>query len=155
MTKVSTRCIIVSMSFLKTIEPNQNRKLTAKQEKFLDTLGGEAKGDLKEALRLAGYEDTSYYAVVKALKEQIVDVANTILAHSAPKAAQSLVEVLESDRPIPQASVKLQAAQTLLDRVGVSKKEHLNINHNVTGGIFLLPNKKEVVLEGEYTDDDS
>ena len=155
MTKVSTRCIIVSMSFLKTIEPNQNRKLTAKQEKFLDTLGGEAKGDLKEALRLAGYEDTSYYAVVKALREQIVDVANTILAHSAPKAAQSLVEVLESDRPIPQASVKLQAAQTLLDRVGVSKKEHLNINHNVTGGIFLLPNKKEVVLEGEYTDDDS
>ena len=155
MTKVSTRCIIVSMSFLKTIEPNQNRKLTAKQEKFLDTLGGEAKGDLKEALRLAGYEETSYYAVVKALKEQIVDVANTILAHSAPKAAQSLVEVLESDRPIPQASVKLPAAQTLLDRVGVSKKEHLNINHNVTGGIFLLPNKKEVVLEGEYTDDDS
>ena len=155
MTKVSTRCIIVSMSFLKTIEPNQNRKLTAKQEKFLDTLGGEAKGDLKEALRLAGYEDTSYYAVVKSLREQIVDVANTILAHSAPKAAQSLVEVLESDRPIPQASVKLQAAQTLLDRVGVSKKEHLNINHNVTGGIFLLPNKKEVVLEGEYTDDDS
>jgi len=152
---VSTRCIIVSMSFLKTIEPNQNRKLTAKQEKFLDTLGGEAKGDLKEALRLAGYEDTSYYAVVKSLREQIVDVANTILAHSAPKAAQSLVEVLESDRPIPQASVKLQAAQTLLDRVGVSKKEHLNINHNVTGGIFLLPNKKEVVLEGEYTDDDS
>ena len=35
------------MSFLKTVEPNQNRKLTAKQEKFLDTLGGEAKGDLK------------------------------------------------------------------------------------------------------------
>ena len=155
MTKVSTRCIIVSMSFLKTIEPNQNRKLTAKQEKFLDTLGGEAKGDLKEALRLAGYEDTSYYAVVKALREQIVDVANTILAHSAPKAAQSLVEVLESDRPIPQANVKLQAAQTLLDRVGVSKKEHLNVNHNVTGGIFLLPDKKEVVIEGEYTDDDN
>ena len=152
---MSTRCIIVSMSFLKTIEPNQNRKLTAKQEKFLDTLGGEAKGDLKEALRLAGYEETSYYAVVKALKEQIVDVANTILAHSAPKAAQSLVEVLESDRPIPQANVKLQAAQTLLDRVGVSKKEHLNVNHNVTGGIFLLPDKKEVVIEGEYTDDDN
>ena len=142
------------MSFLKTVEPNQNRKLTAKQEKFLDTLGGEAKGDLKKALNLAGYEETSYYAVVKALKEQIVDVANTILAHSAPKAAQSLVEVLESDRPIPQANVKLQAAQTLLDRVGVSKREHLNINHNVTGGIFLLPDKKEVVIEGEYTEDD-
>jgi len=141
------------MSFLKTIEPNQNRKLTDKQEKFLDCLSGEAKGDLKKALVLAGYEETSYYAVVKALWEPIIEVANTILAHSAPKAAQSLVDVLESDKPIPQASVKLQAAQTVLDRVGVSKREHLNVNHNVTGGIFLLPDKKEItVIEGEVDD---
>ena len=137
------------MSFLQTIDPSKQRKLTDKQEKFLDVLGGEAKGDLRKSLVLAGYEESSYYAVIRALKEQIVDVANTILAHSAPKAAQSLVDVLESDKPIPQANVKLQAAQTLLDRVGVSKKEHLNVNHNVTGGIFLLPDKKEVIIEGE------
>ena len=140
------------MSFLQTIDPSKQRKLTDKQEKFLDVLGGEAKGDLRKSLVLAGYEESSYYAVIRALKEQIVDVANTILAHSAPKAAQSLVDVLESDKPIPQANVKLQAAQTLLDRVGVSKKEHLNVNHNVTGGIFLLPDKKEVVIEGEVDD---
>lgn len=140
------------MSFLQTIDPAKQRKLTDKQEKFLDVLGGEAKGDLRKSLVLAGYEESSYYAVIRALKEQIVDVANTILAHSAPKAAQSLVDVLESDKPIPQANVKLQAAQTLLDRVGVSKKEHLNVNHNVTGGIFLLPDKKEVVIEGEVDD---
>ena len=140
------------MSFLQTIDPAKQRKLTDKQEKFLDVLGGEAKGDLRKSLVLAGYEESSYYAVIRALKEQIVDVANTILAHSAPKAAQSLVDVLESDKPIPQANVKLQAAQTLLDRVGVSKKEHLNINHNVTGGIFLLPDKKEVIIEGEVDD---
>ena len=140
------------MSFLQTIDPAKQRKLTEKQEKFLDVLGGEAKGDLRKSLVLAGYEESSYYAVIRALKEQIVDVANTILAHSAPKAAQSLVDVLESDKPIPQANVKLQAAQTLLDMVGVSKKEHLNVNHNVTGGIFLLPDKKEVVIEGEVDD---
>jgi hypothetical protein len=140
------------MSFLQTIDPSKQRKLTDKQEKFLDVLGGEAKGDLRKSLVLAGYEESSYYAVIRALKEQIVDVANTILAHSAPKAAQSLVDVLESDKPIPQANVKLQAAQTLLDRVGVSKKEHLNVNHNVTGGIFLLPDKKEVIIEGEVDD---
>jgi len=140
------------MSFLQTIDPAKQRKLTDKQEKFLDVLGGEAKGDLRKSLVLAGYEESSYYAVIRALKEQIVDVANTILAHSAPKAAQSLVDVLESDKPIPQANVKLQAAQTLLDRVGVSKKEHLNVNHNVTGGIFLLPDKKEVIIEGEVDD---
>lgn len=142
------------MSFLQKADSGKHRKLTDKQQKFLDVLSTEANGDIKAALKIAGYEDTSYYAVVKSLREEIIDCANTILAHSAPKAAQKLVQVLESDEPIPQVNAKLQAAQTLLDRVGVAKKENINVNHNVSGGIFLLPNKKEVVIEGEYSEDD-
>ena len=142
------------MSFLQKADSGKHRKLTDKQQKFLDVLSSETNGDIKAALKIAGYEDTSYYAVVKSLREEIIDCANTILAHSAPKAAQKLVQVLESDEPIPQVNAKLQAAQTLLDRVGVAKKENINVNHNVSGGIFLLPNKKEVVIEGEYSEDD-
>jgi len=142
------------MSFLQRTDSGKHRKLTDKQQKFLDVLSTEANGDIKAALKIAGYEDTSYYAVVKSLREEIVDCANTILAHSAPRAAQKLVQVLESDDPIPQVNAKLQAAQTLLDRVGVAKKENINVNHTVSGGIFLLPNKKEVVIEGEYSEDD-
>ncbi len=144
----------MDMSFLQRTDSGKHRKLTDKQQKFLDVLSTEANGDIKAALKIAGYEDTSYYAVVKSLREEIVDCANTILAHSAPRAAQKLVQVLESDNPIPQVNAKLQAAQTLLDRVGVAKKENINVNHNVSGGIFLLPNKKEVVIEGEYSEDD-
>ncbi len=144
----------MDMSFLQRTDSGKHRKLTDKQQKFLDVLSTEANGDIKAALKIAGYEDTSYYAVVKSLREEIVDCANTILAHSAPRAAQKLVQVLESDDPIPQVNAKLQAAQTLLDRVGVAKKENINVNHNVSGGIFLLPNKKEVVIEGEYSEDD-
>ena len=121
------------MSFLQTQNQTKKRELTDKQQKFLDTLGSEARGDIKHALKVAGYEDTSYYAVVKSLRQEIIDTANTILAHSAPKAAAKLVEVLESDAPIPQVNAKLQAAQTLLDRVGVAKREHINVNHNVSG----------------------
>lgn len=135
------------MSFLQTTESNKNRNLTEKQEKFLDALSGEAQGDIKAALQVAGYEDTSYYAVVKSLRQEIIDTANTILAHSAPKAAKKLVEVLESDEPIPQVNAKLQAAQTLLDRVGVAKRESLNVNHNHSGGIFILPDKKETIID--------
>ena len=130
------------MSFLQTQTNNNNRNLTEKQQKFLDALSGEAQGDIKAALTVAGYEDTSYYAVVKSLRQEIIDTANTILAHSAPKAAKKLVDVLESDEPIPQVNAKLQAAQTLLDRVGVAKKESINVNHNHCGGIFNLPDKK-------------
>jgi hypothetical protein len=137
------------MSFLQTQNQTKKRELTEKQQKFLDTLGSEAQGDIKHALKVAGYEDTSYYAVVKSLRQEIIDTANTILAHSAPKAAAKLVEVLESDAPIPQVNAKLQAAQTLLDRVGVAKREHINVNHNVSGGIFILPDKKETIIDAE------
>ena len=130
------------MSFLQTTDKQRKRTLTEKQEKFLSALAGEANGDARKALTVAGYEQTSYYAVLDSLKEEVVDVANSILAHSAPKAAAKLVDVLESDAPIPQVGAKLQAAQTLLDRVGISKRERVDVNHSVTGGIFYYQTKK-------------
>ena len=141
------------MSFLQTTDKQRKRKLTEKQEKFLSALAGEANGDARKALTVAGYEQTSYYAVLDSLKEEVVDVANSILAHSAPKAAAKLVDVLESDAPIPQVGAKLQAAQTLLDRVGISKRERVDVNHSVTGGIFLLPDKEDIkIKDGEVED---
>ena len=141
------------MSFLQTTDNQKKRKLTDKQEKFLSALAGEAKGDASQALVVAGYEPTSYYAVLDSLKEEVVDVANTILAHSAPKAAAKLVDVLDSDAPIPQVGAKLQAAQTLLDRVGISKRERVDGTHNMGGVIFLLPDKEEMIIgskDAEY-----
>ena len=46
-----------------------------------------------------------------------------------------------------------QAAQTLLDRVGISKRERLEVSHNHQGGIFLLPDKETITInaqEAEY-----
>ena len=141
------------MSFLQTTNNKNKRKLTEKQEKFLSALAGEANGDARKALTVAGYEQTSYYAVLDSLKEEVVDVANSILAHSATKAEAKLVDVLESDAPIPQGGAKLQAAQTLLDRVGISKRERVDVNHSVTGGIFLLPDKEDIkIIDGEVED---
>ena len=48
---------------------------------------------------------------------------------------------------IPQANVKLQAAQTVLDRVGLGKTERVDVNHNVQGGIFILPEKQTIDVE--------
>ena len=45
--------------------------------------------------------------------------------------------------------------QTILDRVGVVKKERVEVDHKTNGGVFILPAKKEVnVIEGEYTEQD-
>ena len=60
---------------------------------------------------------------------------------------------MDSDTTIPQANTKLQAAQTILDRVGVSKTERLDINQNVNGGIFILPEKQLIDIEKEDYED--
>jgi len=74
-------------------------------------------------------------------------------SNSAPKAAFKLVEIMESNRPIVQANNKLSAAQTLLDRVGVSKIDKLDVNHNLNSGIFVMPDKAPLDLpEEDYED---
>ena len=121
------------------------RKLTEKQEKFLENVI-ETKGNLKLSAELAGYSG-NHYQIIQSLKQELVDLASDVLARSAPKAAFKLIEMVESDRPVPQASQKLAAAQTILDRVGVSKTDRVEVNHNVQGGIFVLPAKDEVIIE--------
>jgi len=119
------------------------------QQSFLDHLVS-CNGDTKRAADLAGYAEGSYTSVVKALKTEIIELAENILAQNAPKASLKLVEVMDSTNPIPQANVRLQAAQTLLDRVGISKTDKLDVNLQNTNGLFILPAKQEVVIEGQY-----
>tara|TARA_A100001391_G_scaffold204828_1_gene202037 strand:- start:384 stop:806 length:423 start_codon:yes stop_codon:yes gene_type:complete len=126
----------------------RNKKnLTPKQELFLENLIA-TKGDIHEAAELAGYAGNPYQ-VIKSLKEEIIELAHNILAKEAPKAAFKLVEIMTGNKPIANVNTKLQAAQTLLDRVGVVKQEKLDINHNVQGGIFILPEKEIIDVEAE------
>ena len=128
-----------------------NRTLTEKQEKFLNSLI-ETKGDLKLSAELAGYSG-NHYQVLRSLKEEIIELASDVLAREAPSAAFKLLEVMTNPNTVPQANVKLQAAQTILDRVGLGKKDRLEVDHNVSGGIFILPEKKTIdISEGSYED---
>jgi hypothetical protein len=129
------------------------RELTDKQKSFLEHLVNTS-GDAKKAAELAGYS-SHYHHVVKTLKSEILELTQEILANSAPKAAFKLVEIMESKKPIVQAANKLTAAQTLLDRVGVSRVDKVDINHNMnSGGIFLMPDKAPVIIEAEDADYD-
>ena len=128
---------------------SQTKELTTKQEAFLNHLV-EVGGDPRKAAELAGYADSSYPAVVKSLKTEILDLATNILAQSAPKAAMKLVDIMDSAEPIPQANMRIQAAQTILDRVGLGNTDRLDVTVNTAGGIFVLPAKQETGLEGDY-----
>jgi len=60
---------------------------------------------------------------------------------------------MNSNKPVPQANNKLAAAQTILDRAGVVKTDKLDVNHNVSGGIFILPEKQTIDITAEKVEE--
>lgn len=130
---------------------NNKKELTTKQQMFLDNIVS-CNGNLKQAAELAGYAPGSYTTIAKGLRKEIIEIAENIMAASAPQAAMKVVEMVTSDNPVPQANVRLQAAQTLLDRVGLGKKDKLEVDVQGSQGLFILPAKEMSVIDGEFED---
>jgi len=125
----------------------EKRELTEKQEAFLDALLGDARGDIRTAMRMAGYSDhTRTFEVVDSLKNEIVDRTATMLATNAPKATFSIVGVLDDPTALGARNA-VAAAREVLDRAGLVKKELVEVK-GPEGGMFILPPK-----QGEPVDD--
>jgi len=125
-----------------TILSTQKRSLTDIQEKFLDALFGTARGDPKKAGELAGYSDHSYPKVLRNLKQEIVSRAENYLAVHSAKAATKMVDMLDEDGTTPHANIRIEAAKQILDRIGIVKKDQIDINMKAMHGIFILPAKE-------------
>jgi len=133
-----------------TILKTQEKSLTDTQEKFLDALFGEAQGNPKKAGELAGYSNHSYPKVLRNLKQEIVSRAENYLAVHSAKAATKMVNMLDEDGTTPHANIRLEAAKQILDRIGIVKKDQLDINMKAVHGIFILP-AKEALKESIVT----
>ena len=121
-----------------------NLKLTDKQETFLTTLV-ENGGRVKEAMEVAGYPPGSRSNLINSVKHEIIERTRQHLASSSVQAANRLIEGLDADGTIPssQMEVRLRAANDILDRTGVSKRQEIATESKVLHGIVLLPAKKE------------
>jgi hypothetical protein len=117
-------------------------KFSDMQEAFLEALLGEARGDIRRAMTLAGYsEKTKTKEVVGPLKEEILDRTNMMMAMNAPKAAFGMVNVLDDPTALG-ARNQINAAKEVLDRVGLVKKEQVQVT-TTGGGMFILPPKND------------
>ena len=131
---------------------SKERNLKPLQEKFLEVLFEEAKGDPATAFKLAGYAGNNWYAVVRSLKDEIVERAKTYTALHGPKAVMETLTVM--DEPLtPGAKEKLAAAEKIMDRGGLTKTEKVEIEGNSAVSIFALPEKREVNT-ADIPDDD-
>ncbi len=116
------------------------KELTDKQAAFLEALLGEARGNIRLAMDIAGYSKTTATTeVVGPLKEEITERAGMMLAINAPKAAFGIIDVLDDPSALGARNA-ISAAREVLDRTGLVKKEQVEITANA-GGMFILPPK--------------
>ena len=115
------------------------RELNERQQKFLEVLFEDAGGDVVAAKKLAGYSDnTPTTAIVKGLKEEILEATQMYMARNAPKAAMAMVGGLFDPTELGIRD-KMSAAKELLDRTGLVKTEKMQVE--ASGGVMLMPPK--------------
>jgi hypothetical protein len=114
--------------------------LTLKDRAFLAFLAGEAGGDVRRAMDLAGFpKDMPIYTITKRLKKQIQDISKDYLASHTLKASIDLLGVLKDPTAMGSKNV-IAAAKEILDRGGINKEENINIQ--TEKNMFILPAKK-------------
>ena len=119
----------------------EDKKLTEMQEAFLEALTGPARGNIREAMNMAGYSaNTRINEVVGPLREHIIERSSMMLAMNAPKAVFGVLNTLD-DPSAMGARNAVAAAREILDRTGLVKKEQVEVK-GPEGGIFIMPPKK-------------
>lgn len=120
----------------------KTKVLTAKQKAFLAALSNEANGDIRTAMKLAGYSDqTRPDEVVGSLHEEIVEISSKLIASHSVKAVSKLIGVLDNPANPGNKDI-IAAAKELLDRAGVMKKDPNSGSTNIkTDAVFILPPK--------------
>ncbi len=124
------------------------KDLTKKQETFLDTLFSNG-GNVIEAMEVAKYHPSSRSNLLRSVRNEIIERTRSSLSGAAVKSAKRIEEALDADGTIPtsQMETRMKAATDILDRVGVSKRQEIDIRAEVIHGVVLLPaKKKETVI---------
>ena len=115
------------------------RKLTERQQKFLDALFADANGNIKDAKIIAGYSPNSNNnEIISALKDEILEATQTYMAGNAPKAAVAMVSSIDDPTQLGIRD-RLSASKEILDRIGLVKTEKMQLE--ATGGVMLMPPK--------------
>ena len=122
---------------------NELTTLTSKQTLFLDALVSEdAMGDLRTAMRLAGYSDNTKVAyIARELRKEIREAAELLLAMYAPKAAYALTSILDNPDTFNARHI-ISASKEILDRTGLGVKSQMEVAVDSHNPIFILPPKQ-------------
>ncbi len=122
------------------------KELTIKQTTFVDELMSNG-GNISQAMKVAGYHEGSRNWLIESVRDNIIERTKQELALNGPKAATRLVNTLDEDGTTPKGDLRLKAAESILNRIGISSNDAVDHNVQVTHGVVLLPSKKEEPIQ--------
>lgn len=116
---------------------------SAQRELFLDFLFNDPECDNnpKLAAEKAGYSKNYHTTLINELSNEIMKRASSELAARAPKAVSTLVNTLTEDGSTPKGELRLKGAESILDRIGISKKQEVNFQVEEATPLFFIPAK--------------
>jgi hypothetical protein len=117
------------------------KELTEKHQQFIDALI-ENEGNVRKAAEALEVSAVYGYHLMKYLKQEIINRAEEILALHALKASFTLTNAVDENANAPTNPLRLRAAEQILDRIGVVKKEKMEISGNADSPLFILPAKQ-------------
>jgi len=134
-----------------------SNKPTELQQLFIDALSDPNSptfGDAQKSKVAAGYSDnTKLKDIMGGIPDDVIDAVNIYILSEAIGAAKAIVEVRKDPNQLGAAN-KLKAADSLLDRSGVVKKQQVEIKQESPTAIFFLPAKDYNLPVDESLEDD-
>lgn len=120
-----------------------SKELTEKQKEFIRLVVYE---NLKpsDAAKKAGYSDkTLAHLITDALRQEIIDETERMMATHVPSAARVLIDQLDPEKALePGSEKRANAATQLMDRTGLTKRERPQQIQQGAIGVVFLPAKK-------------
>lgn len=124
-----------------------NITTTDQKRKLLNALFGEAKGDPHKAKELAGYPaGTNIREVFADMPDDIIRDVEKALSLYAYQATVTLIDLMITPTQLG-ANIKLAAANSLLDRAGLVKKDKLEVTTSAPTALLFLPPKDAKVID--------
>lgn len=118
------------------------KELTDTQTLFLEFLEKGMK--IKDIAAQMDISMSYAYEMSSNLKEVIQERTRDRLALAGLHAANTVVDLISSDGSTEKGELRLKAAESVLDRTGVTKHTNVDVQVEAENGIFILPGKSIV-----------
>jgi hypothetical protein len=113
--------------------------LSEAEELFLLYL--ETNSTIKGAAADAGLSSDTGYAYARKLKDVILTRARDNLAVGTLKATRVMLDSMDADASTEKGELRLKAAESIMDRSGITKHTSVEVQLENENGIFILPAK--------------